>query len=264
MDEVALASLRAQAASLKLNGLLAHWGEATARPEGVDFVGRLLAWEQAERGTRSLLRRERSARIGRFKSIAHFDWDWPRSIDRSAVMDLMGLGFIKDASNVVIVGPNGVGKSMCAANIAHQAVLAGYTVLFVNAAHMLGELSALDSDSALQRKLRRYAAPQLLVIDEIGYLSYGNRHADLLFQLINARYQQKSTVITTNRAFGEWGEIFPNAACAVSLVDRLVHHCEVVRIEGESYRRKEALERQQQRQSERASRGKAKPAGKAA
>ena len=86
----------------------------------------------------------------------------------------------------------------------------------------------------------------------------------LLFQLINARYQQKSTVITTNRAFGEWGEIFPNAACAVSLVDRLVHHCEVVRIEGESYRRKEALERQQQRQSERASRGKAKPAGKAA
>jgi DNA replication protein DnaC len=212
----------------------------------------------------SLLRRERSARIGRFKSIAHFEWDWPSSIDRSAVMDLMGLGFIKDASNVVIVGPNGVGKSMCAANIAHQAVLAGHTVLFVNAAHMLGELSALDSDSALQRKLRRYAAPQLLVIDEIGYLSYGNRHADLLFQLINARYQQKSTVITTNRAFGEWGEIFPNAACAVSLVDRLVHHCEVVRIEGESYRRKEALERQQQRQSERASRGKAKPAGKAA
>jgi DNA replication protein DnaC len=158
MDEVALASLRAQAASLKLNGLLAHWGEATSR----------LAWEQAERGTRSLLRRERSARIGRFKSIAHFEWDWPSSIDRSAVMDLMGLGFIKDASNVVIVGPNGVGKSMCAANIAHQAVLAGHTVLFVNAAHMLGELSALDSDSALQRKLRRYAAPQLLVIDEIG------------------------------------------------------------------------------------------------
>lgn len=105
MDEVALASLRAQAASLKLNGLLAHWGEATARPEGVGFVGQMLAWEQAERGTRSLLRRERSARIGRFKSIAYFDWDWPSSIDRGAVMDLMSLSFIKDASNVVIVGP---------------------------------------------------------------------------------------------------------------------------------------------------------------
>lgn len=115
-------------------------------------------------------------------------------------MDLMSPGFIKDASKVVIVGPNGVGKSRCAASIAHQAVLAAHPVLFVNAAHMLGELGALDSDSAL----RRYAAPQLLVIDEIGYLSCDNRHADLLFQLINARCQQEISVITTNRAFGEW------------------------------------------------------------
>ncbi len=129
-------------------------------------------------------------------------------------MDLMSPGFIKDASKVVIVGPNGVGKSRCAASIAHQAVLAGHPVLFVNATHMLGELGALDSDSSL----RRYAAPQLLVIDETGYLSCDNRHADLLFQLINARCQQEINVITTNRAFGEWvppqgGPGAPERAC---------------------------------------------------
>jgi DNA replication protein DnaC len=117
---------------------------------------------------------------------------------------------------------------------------------------LLGELAALDSDSALRRKLRQYAAPDVLIIDEVGYLSYSNRHADLLFELISRRYQSKSTVVTTNRAFAEWGEVFPNAACVVSLVDRLMHRAEVVRIEGDSYRAKEAQERQTQRNAERA------------
>jgi DNA replication protein DnaC len=104
----------------------------------------------------------------------------------------------------------------------------------------------------LRRKLRQYAAPDVLIIDEVGYLSYSNRHADLLFELISRRYQSKSTVVTTNRAFAEWGEVFPNAACVVSLVDRLMHRAEVVRIEGDSYRAKEAQERQTQRNAERA------------
>jgi len=155
----------------------------------------------------------------------------------------MTLQFMADATNVVFVGPNGVGKSMCAANIGHQEVLAGHTVLFVTAGQLLGDLAALDSDSTLRLRLRRYAAPDLLLIDEVGYLSYSNRHADLLFELISRRYQHKSTVVTTNRPFATWNEVFPNAACVVSLVDRLVHRCEVVRIEGESYRKKEAEER---------------------
>jgi phage tail protein X len=152
----------------------------------------------------------------------------------------MTLEFLKDASNVVLVGPNGVGKSMCACNLGYQAVLAGHTALFTTAGQLLGELAALDSDSALRRKLRQYAAPDLLLIDEVGYLSYSNRHADLLFELVSRRYQHKSTVVTTNRAFADWGEVFPNAACVVSLIDRLMHRAEVVRIDGDSYRAKEA------------------------
>jgi DNA replication protein DnaC len=171
----------------------------------------------------------------------------------------MTLDFLKDASNLVFVGPNGVGKTLCATNIAYQAVLAGHTALFITAGQLLGELAALDSDSALRRKLRQYAAPDLLVIDEVGYLSYSNRHADLLFELVSRRYQHKSTVVTTNRAFADWGEVFPNAACVVSLIDRLMHRAEVVRIDGDSYRAKEADERQAQRTAERAKAAAARP-----
>jgi DNA replication protein DnaC len=159
----------------------------------------------------------------------------------------MSLQFLADASSVVLFGPNGVGKSMIAANLAHQAVLQGHTALFTTAGQMLSELAALDSDSALRRRLQHYAAPDVLLIDEVGYLSYSNRHADMLFELVSRRYLHKSTVVTTNRRFGDWGEVFPNAACVVSLVDRLMHRAEVIRIDGESYRQKEAEERAAQR-----------------
>ena len=114
---------------------------------------------------------------------------------------------------------------------------------FATAASLLGELAAIDSDILLQRRLRFYARQHLLVIDEVGYLSYSNRHADLLFNIVSSRSQKRSTIITTNRPFAEWGEAFPNAACLVALVDRLVHNAEIVAIDGDSYRRKEAEER---------------------
>ena len=116
---------------------------------------------------------------------------------------------------------------------------------------MLGDLAALDSDSALQRRLRQYAAPNLLVIDEVGYLSYSNRHADLLFELINRRHEKKSTIITTNKSFAEWTDVFPNAACVVALIDRLIHHAEIIPIQGSSYRHKEAKERAANQQTRR-------------
>jgi len=252
--------LRAQAAGLRLHGLLAHWSEVMAEPEAARRVTQWLGWEAAERGRRSLERRVRAAHIGRFKPLADFDWSWPEQIDRAAVEELMTLQFLADATNVVLVGPNGVGKTMCACNLGYQAVMAGHTALFVTAGQLLGELAALDSDSSLRRRLRHYAAPDVLLIDEVGYLSYSNRHADLLFELVSRRYQHKSTVVTTNRAFAEWGEVFPNAACVVSLVDRLMHRAEVVRIEGESYRAKEAQERLAARASQHA----AKPAARKA
>jgi DNA replication protein DnaC len=239
--------LRNRAKALNLHGLLAHWPEATA----AGFVQSLLGWEEEERARRSLERRLSAAHIGRFKPLCDFDWDWPKSCDRAGIEALMSLGFLKDATNVVLVGPNGIGKSTLAQNLAHQAVIQGHTVMFTSAGQMLGDLSALDSDSALRRRLRHYAAPQLLVIDEVGYLSYSNRHADLLFELISRRYEQKSTMVTTNRRFAEWGEVFPTAACVASLIDRLVHHAEVFAIDGESYRLKEANERAEQKARQR-------------
>jgi DNA replication protein DnaC len=235
-------SLHQRTTALHLHGVLEHWSELADAP----WLEPLITWEEQARAHRSLERRLADAHIGRFKSLADFDWFWPRLCDRAAVEGLMTLEFIKQSSNVVLRGNNGVGKSMLAKNVAHQALVQGYTVRFTTAGEMLGELAALDSDAALRRRLRHWAHVDLLVIDEIGYLSYSNRHADLLFELVNRRYEAKSTIITTNKAFADWAQVFPNAACVVSLVDRLLHHSEIIAIEGESYRLKEAQERSAQ------------------
>ena len=242
--------LMTRAKALKLHGLLAHWEEVA----GAAWIEPLIQWEEAERSRRSLERRLGNAHLGRFRPLADFDWDWPKRCDREALEELMGLAFLEETANAILVGPNGVGKSTIARNIAHQAVLAGYTVLCTSAAQMLNELAAADGDNALRRRLALYARPRLLLIDEIGYLSYSNRHADLLFEIVSRRYQEKSTLVTTNRPFAEWGEVFPNAACVVSLVDRLVHNAEIIQIEGESYRLKEAKERSEKRRKQRAAR----------
>jgi len=234
--------------TLKLYGLLAHWDEVIHTP----WLEPLIVWEERARQQRSLERRLRQARLGRFKALLDFDWQWPEQCDRDAIQDLMTLSFLKEAANAVLVGPNGVGKSTIARNIAYQAVLQGHTVLFTTAGEMLNVLAAQDGDNALRRRLRLYAQPTLLVIDEVGYLSYSNRHADLLFEIISRRYEEKSVLITTNRPFSEWGEVFPNAACVVSLVDRLVHNAEIIQIAGASYRLKEANERSERRKKQRA------------
>ena len=241
-------SLKARAKALKLYGLLAHWDEIA----GAAWLEPLIDWEEQERARRGLERRLANARIGRFKPLADFDWHWPAQCDRHGIEELMRLAFLQEAANAILVGPNGVGKSTIARNIAHQAVLEGHTVLFTTAAQMLNELAAQDGDRALRRRLALYARPRLLVIDEIGYLSYSNRHADLLFEVVSRRYEEKSSLITTNRPFAEWNEVFPNAACVVSLVDRLVHHAEIIPIEGESFRLKEARERTERRKRQRA------------
>ena len=129
---------------------------------------------------------------------------------------------------------------MIAKNIAHNAILAGHSVLFTTASALLLDLAARDSARTLDRRLKHFAGAALLVIDEIGYLAYDNRNADLLFQLVNLRYEKKSIVITTNLAFRDWPTIFPNATCATALIDRIVHHADIIPIEGDSYRRREA------------------------
>lgn len=235
------AALRERASALQLNGLIAHWDEIATT--NAPLLETLITWEESERSDRGLRRRLRNARLGQFKLLADFDWSWPKRCDRAAIEDLMSLQFLREKVNVVLVGSNGVGKTMIAQNLAHQCVLRGRSALFTNAAAMLNELAAQEGDNAMRRKLRHYARPEVLVIDEVGYLSYSTRSADLLFEVISQRYEKRSTIVTTNKPFAEWGEVFPNATCVASIVDRLVHHAEILKIEGESYRAKEARER---------------------
>jgi DNA replication protein DnaC len=196
--------------------------------------------EARERTKKSLERRIARSKLGTFKPLADFDWNWPRRIDREAVEAAMQLDFLDGARNVVLVAPQGLGKTMIAQNIAHAALLAGHGALFITAAQMLLDLGGQESARALDRRLRYYASRPLLCLDEIGYLSYDARNADLLFQVVSRRYERKSLVLTTNLAFSDWPTIFPNAACTTALIDRVVHHSEIIAIEGDSYRRKEA------------------------
>ena len=225
---------------LGLYGVLAHWNEMAAEP----WVERLCELEEQERRRRSLERRLKFARIGPFKPMADFDWSWPTKINREAIDELFTLAFVQEGVNAVLLGPNGVGKSMVIRNLAHQALLRGSTVRFTTASDMLNDLATQDSSAALRRRLGRYCQPKLLCIDEVGYLSYDNRYADLLFEVVTRRYEEPcSIVLSTNKPFGEWAQVFPNAACVVTLVDRFLHRAEIIDIEGESYRLKEAKER---------------------
>lgn len=234
-----LEDLEDQARRLGLWGVLEHLSELSDQP----WLTKLLGYEQAARQRRSLERRIQACRIGRFKAMADFDWHWPKKLAREAVEDLFRLEFLKESANVILVGSNGLGKTMIAKNLAHQAVLRGHTARFVTASELLSDLAAQEVGTSLNRRLARYIYPDLLAIDEVGYLSASARHADLLFEVVTRRYQHKSIVLTTNKPFSEWNEVFPSSACVVALIDRLVHRSEIIAIEGESYRLKEATER---------------------
>jgi DNA replication protein DnaC len=195
----------------------------------------LVRMESHDRGQRSQARRLQCSRIGRFKVMADFNWNWPKKIDRDVIQRALTLDFIKEGRNLILIGTNGLGKTMIAKNIAYAAVLAGYSVLFRSASELLDDLQC-DSPMLQRRKLKRYARPSLLCIDELGYLAYDNHAADLLYEVINRRYERRSVVVTTNRSFSEWNEVFPNATCIATLLDRLTHHADVTVLEGQSYR----------------------------
>jgi len=240
-----MTTLADQLTALGLRDTAAHLDDVVAlatkrRWSPTQLLEHLVTTEQQERIRRSLERRLARSRLGRFSPMSDFDWAWPKRLDRAAVEAALRLDFLAAARNVVLVAAQGLGKTMIAQNIAHAAVLAGTHVLFTTAAQLLLDLGSQESTRGLARRLNYYATRGLLVIDEVGYLSYDARAADLLFQVVTRRYEKRSLVLTTNLPFSEWPTIFPNAATAIALIDRLVHHADILTIDGDSYRRRVA------------------------
>lgn len=221
----------------QLDDFIAH--ATKSRWSAYQMLEELVKAEAAERSRRSLERRLRNSGIKSFKPMADFDWSWPFKIEREVIERTLTLDLLSEARNLVLVGRNGLGKTMIAQNICHQAVLAGHSVLFRSAAALLEELHR-QTPEGRRRKFRTYANVGLLCVDEVGYLSFDDKAADLLYEVVNRRYERKPLILTTNRPFKEWNEVFPNATCIVTLLDRLLHHADVTVIEGESYRVRES------------------------
>jgi DNA replication protein DnaC len=218
----------------RIDDFLARASKARFSPRQV--VEEIVRLELVEGAKRSLERRLARSRIGRFKPMADFDWNWPKKIERDVIERALTLDFVDEHRNLVLLGANGVGKTMIAKNLGYQAALAGHSVLFVTAAELLDDLRTEVAQSTFRRKLTKYASPQILVIDEVGYLSYDHHAADLLYKVVDRRYEKRSIVLTTNLAFRDWNTVFPNATSIATLLDKLTHHADVTVIEGDSYR----------------------------
>lgn len=210
-----------------------------ARWSPLQLLEEMARAETTERSRRSLERRTRLSGVKSFKPMADFDWSWPTQIERNVIEQALTLDFVSQARNLVLMGGNGLGKTMIAQNLCHQAVLAGYSVVFRSAAALLEDLQR-QTPEGRRRKIRAYASVGLLCIDEVGYLSFDDKAADLLYEVINRRYERKPLIVTTNKSFQEWGEVFPNATCLVTLLDRLIHHADVTKLDGKSYRLRES------------------------
>jgi DNA replication protein DnaC len=230
-----------QAIARMLDDFVARVTKSRLSP--VQLLEEIARLEEIDQSRRSLESRLRRARIGRFKPMVDFDWHWPKKIERDLIERSLTLDFIREGRNLALIGTNGLGKTMIARNIAHQAVLAGFSVLCTTAAELIEDLRACSPET-LRRRLARYARPHLLVCDEVGYLSYDSHAADLLYKVVDRRYERpdekdspsRSIVITTNLAFRDWNTVFPNATSIATLLDKLTHHADVTLIEGDSYR----------------------------
>ncbi len=214
----------------------AHWGH-------VDYLAALVEGEALDRQQRAIGRRIRLARFPVIKTLESFQWTWPRKINRLQVQNLFRLKFIQDKANVIVLGGVGLGKTHLASALGYAACLKGHSVLFATAVDVINTLAAAQNAGRLKQELNKYLKPTLIVLDEIGYLPIDKTGADLLFQIISKRYEQGSIILTSNRVFKKWPEIFNNDATLTSaLLDRLLHHAETVLIEGKSYRMKDQIE----------------------
>jgi DNA replication protein DnaC len=209
----------------------------------VRYLEHLIDNEAQERRARLIARRVKEARFPVLKTLDQFRWDWPKKINRMAVQNIFRLGFIKEKANVIFMGTVGLGKTHLASALGHAACLQGHCVLFANAINVINDLSAAQKQGTLKTRLKHYLSPEVLILDEVGYLPIDQHGADLLFQTISQRYERGSIILTTNKAFKQWPSIFNNDSTITSAVlDRLLHHAETVVIEGSSYRMKDQIE----------------------
>jgi DNA replication protein DnaC len=209
----------------------------------IDYLAALADGEASLRYDRSIERRIRNARFPVIKTLEQFRWNWPTLINRAAVQNLFRLKFLDEKANVILLGGVGLGKTHLATALGYAACRQGKSVLFASAIDVINTLSLALETNRLKAELKKYLVPTLLILDELGYLPIDKRGADLLFQIISLRYEQGSIVITSNRAYKHWPQIFNNDSTLTSaLLDRLLHHAETILIEGKSYRMKGQIE----------------------
>jgi DNA replication protein DnaC len=208
----------------------------------LQYLARLIEGESQRQHDRQIARRLAAARFPLVKTLEQFNWNWPKKINQAQVQNLFRLAFLKDQTSVVFIGGVGMGKSHLATALGHAACLQGHSVLFTTAIEAINTLTAAQAQCRLKAELKKFLAPTLVILDELGYLPIDKAGADLLFQIISGRYEKGSTVITTNLTYKNWPRIFNNDSTITSAVlDRLLHHAETVVIEGKSYRMKDKL-----------------------
>jgi DNA replication protein DnaC len=236
-----IAALKAHLVDLQMPGslevvdqLLAQVDSGSLSPAGA--LEQLLAAQVALRRERRLLSAMHSSRLPGVKTLERFDFAFQPSIDRAQILNLHELGFLERHENVIFLGPAGVGKTHLAISLAISAVERGRRVYYATLAELVLSLVEAERQGRLRERLAALKQPALLIVDEIGYLPLSSGGANLFFQLVNARYEKASTVLTSNKSFKEWGEVFGDVVVAAALLDRLLHHCHIVNIKGNSYR----------------------------
>jgi DNA replication protein DnaC len=205
----------------------------------IEILDYLVAQEIENKEARSFDIRMRLAGFPIEKRLDEFDFKFQPSIDRASIRELASMRFIHNVENVVFLGPPGVGKTHLAIALGIEAVKAGFRVNFANASILVERLTKAEKENKLEERIRKLSKFQLLIIDELGYLPFDNLGAHCFFQLISRRYEKGSIIFTSNKSYGEWGEIFKDNVIAAAILDRILHHCTTINIKGDSYRLKD-------------------------